>query len=80
MSIRVRGGAPMQDVPAGTICFYCHHEITAWAMFWMGAFDLWLHPQCQIELDIRMKRDIHELERKTGFYVAPAPWREGGGN
>ena len=71
MSIRTREKEWGADLPAGTECFYCYQPIAAVAIFWMGnECDLWLHPECVVELTIRLFRDVHEYEIGTHTYVA----------
>lgn len=51
----------------GEECFYCHHKLADPAIAWWGAggITIFLHPQCVVELAIRLFRDVHELECRT---------------
>lgn len=61
-------------------CFYCGAPLEPPAVQWMGtAIDgehtshLLLHPHCAVELFIRLTRDVHEIECRTGEYVTGKP-------
>lgn len=62
----------MLKVDAGKPCFYCGKPLAAPIVQWMGCGTnrpLLLHPDCCVELTIRLLRDVHEGECLTGQYV-----------
>ena len=77
MSVR-----PHDDIDSGYLfdgdllgrpCFYCHTALQAPFVVWMGApltdtddGRLALHPACVLDLFVRLVRDVHEIECKTG--------------
>lgn len=74
MAIRFRAGDEADeatrvflDIPPDTRCFFCGNRLTAIAVWWGGAdqSELWLHPDCVIELTIRLYRDVWEIKQGT---------------
>ncbi len=57
--------------PASACCFYCGEALGHPAIEWAGeTTTISLHPGCVVELTIRLYRDLHELESRTGAYLA----------
>ena len=53
------------------LCFFCFEVLTLWGdtrtpiIHWAGATgDIYLHPDCVLQLAIRMFRDVHEVQIK----------------
>ncbi len=47
----------------GTACFYCYKPIDGPLVSWLGdSAEILLHPQCAIDLCIRLMRDVHEWQ------------------
>ena len=50
-------------------CFYCCYPFERGDSYveWMGAIgDILLHPECVVEMMLRMMRDVHEYECLVG--------------
>ncbi len=61
-------------IPAGTPCFYCHQRLQGTVVMWWGeGADLYLHPECTVELSIRLLRDVHEIERENQTNITGGP-------
>lgn len=55
----------------GELCFYCHQRLRAPSVLWIGADgDIYLHPECVVELTIRLFRDLWELECSRGYVTS----------
>ena len=68
------GGTDRRAVPAGTACYYCSYPLQGTVILWWGrGADIHLHPQCAVELSIRLMRDVHEVERATRSHITQAP-------
>jgi hypothetical protein len=59
-------------------CLYCGRRISGPCIWWRGdttevkeANNIWLHPECAIQLMIRISRDIHEIQIKTNTRFEP---------
>jgi hypothetical protein len=61
----------------GQACFHCGEPAGDPVIMWSGATgnEIFLHPACVAELTIRLLRDLHELEHRTGGRLA---WRDEG--
>jgi hypothetical protein len=46
-------------------CYYCGKEVKPPMVWWRGNPDIFLHPECVIQLFIRMMKDVHEIQVKT---------------
>ena len=46
-------------------CYYCGNRIKGPCVWWRGAPDIWLHPECVVQMMIRMMSDVHEIQCKT---------------
>ena len=54
-------------------CFVCCEPVDDPSIMWSGfSADIFFHPACALELAIRLMRDIHEYEHRTGDRIA---WR-----
>ncbi len=42
-------------------------------MWWGEGADLYLHPECTVELSIRLLRDVHEIERENQTNITGGP-------
>ena len=52
----------------GQDCFLCGDRLSDPAVHWMGATGhIYLHPDCVLDLAVRMSRDVHEI-RKPDYY------------
>jgi hypothetical protein len=52
-------------------CFLCGEATADPAVLWSGfSEDVFLHPACAVEMTIRLLRDVHELEHRTGCRLA----------
>lgn len=68
------GESNRRAIPAGTPCFYCHQRLQGSVVMWWGeGADLYLHPECTVELSIRLLRDVHEIERNTQTNITGGP-------
>jgi hypothetical protein len=64
------GPLGLRMTPEHGTCFYCFHPLDNPAVEWSGATGvICLHPACVLELAVRLFRDVHELECRTGQYV-----------
>jgi hypothetical protein len=56
-------------------CFYCGEDLNADpAIEWLGQkAQIFLHAECAIEFTLRMFRDVHQWETKTGKLVTSGP-------
>jgi hypothetical protein len=59
-------------------CLYCGRRIIGPCIWWRGgttktkeANSIWLHPECAIQLMVRINRDIHEIQIKTNTRFEP---------
>jgi hypothetical protein len=51
-------------------CFHCGATVVDPGIMWSGfSDDVFLHPACALELTIRLMRDVHEYEHRTGDRV-----------
>jgi hypothetical protein len=58
----------------GERCFFCDEPTEDPAIVWFGATgEIFLHAACTAELAVRLFRDLHELEHRSGGRLA---WRE----
>jgi hypothetical protein len=47
------------------VCFYCHKKVLFPRIEWMGNdATIFLHPQCALDLSVRLIRDFHEFDCK----------------
>lgn len=68
------GESGRRAIPAGTPCFYCHQRLHGAVVMWWGeGADLYLHPECTVELSIRLLRDVHEIERNRQTNITGGP-------
>jgi hypothetical protein len=68
MSLTGRLGG--RAAPEHDVCFYCWGPLDNPAIEWSGSTGfICLHPGCVVELAIRLVRDVHEVESRTGRYV-----------
>jgi hypothetical protein len=47
------------------VCYYCHRQLgEGYGVMWAGAGpeQLALHPECAVELTLRLLRDVHQIE------------------
>lgn len=66
--------APRPALPVP--CFFCHENIGVTPYIgWLGTEEVWLHPECTVELCLRLLRDVHEIECRTGFRLMLEPPR-----
>lgn len=63
-------GNDHRSIPAGSPCFYCHNRLNGTVVMWWGSSgDIYLHPECTVELAIRLLRDVHQIEHATHSHV-----------
>jgi hypothetical protein len=62
-------------------CFYCEHKLGPKFIEWNGQgkdrsrfLTIALHPECVIELTLRLMRDVHEFECTSHVHL---DWTEG---
>lgn len=61
----------------GDPCFYCGRTTGDPSIFWLGRTgSIILHPQCAIDVTIRLLRDVHEVQC-TGHGRTPQLCAEG---
>jgi hypothetical protein len=52
-------------------CFLCGETTADPSVMWSGfSADIFLHPECAVEITLRLGRDVHELEHRTGYRLA----------
>jgi hypothetical protein len=52
-------------------CVLCGEATDDPSVMWSGfSADIFLHPECAVEMSLRLGRDVHELERRTGCRLA----------
>jgi hypothetical protein len=52
-------------------CFLCGTATADPAVMWSGfSADIFLRPECAVEMTLRLGRDVHELEHRTGGRLA----------
>lgn len=58
----------------GRECRYCAGRIEDPAIMWIGFGDepIFLHAACAADASLRVLRDVHEIERRTGTRIALA--------
>lgn len=56
-------------------CFYCGEALNADpAIEWLGQkAQIFFHAECAVEFTLRMFRDVHQWETKTGKLVTAGP-------
>jgi len=53
----------------GQLCFLCEGELHDPAVYWSGTdVGIYLHPDCVLDLAVRMFRDVHEI-RTPAYYA-----------
>lgn len=65
----IRPGAPWPYARlVGRDCYYCGHPVEPPAVAWIGfgSEELVLHPDCVLDLFVRLARDVWEIECTTG--------------
>lgn len=66
----VHNEMPVHLAADGRICFHCYRDVTPPVVVWMGSTaEIVMHPECVVELAIRLFRDVHEIEQSTQRYV-----------
>jgi len=74
----ITGPDPSQIEKSGLIitaddqrCFLCGKATADPSVLWSGfSTDIFLHPECAVEMSLRVLRDVHELEHRTGCRLA----------
>jgi hypothetical protein len=52
-------------------CFFCGEATTDPCVMWSGfSDDVFLHPECAVELAMRLLRDVRALEHRSGYRLA----------
>jgi hypothetical protein len=52
-------------------CFLCGKATDDPSVMWSGfTDDIFLHAECAVEMSLRLLRDVHELEHRTGSRLA----------
>jgi len=74
----ITGPDPSQIEKSGLIitaddqrCFLCGEATADPSVMWSGfSEDVFLHAACAVEMTLRLMRDVHELEHRTGHRLA----------
>jgi hypothetical protein len=74
----ITGPDPSQIEKSGLVitaheqrCFLCGKATDDPSVMWSGfSTDVFLHPECAVEMSLRVLRDVHELEHRTGCRLA----------
>jgi hypothetical protein len=52
---------------ADQCCFLCGEATDDPSVLWSGfSADIFLHAECAVEMTLRLMRDVHEFEHRTG--------------
>jgi hypothetical protein len=71
MAIIAHGAEPIYRELIGSECFYCYRPVYPPGVMWSGAAgELVLHPACVLDLFLRLGRDVWDVERRIGAYLA----------
>jgi hypothetical protein len=58
-------------------CFLCRKFLSGPAIVeWSGLYDLYLHPECALDLMVALGRDVSEIKRSHGLRPDMRPLQE----